>query len=89
MEKLKQIHQNAAGIDVGSERFFIAFPDSIVQNFLTFTSGIVLAIAALKKHGVTSVAMESTGVYGVVLYEMLQESGTLKCLANRQSLIHA
>ena len=37
MSKLEQIRQNAAGIDVGSEKIFIAMPDSKVKSYLTFT----------------------------------------------------
>lgn len=88
MTELKQINHHAAGIDVGSEKIFIALPDSSVHNFLTFTTDLSAAIQLLKQHGVVTVAMESTGVYGVVLYEMLEEAQLNVYLVNPSHVKH-
>jgi transposase len=72
MSKLEQLHQNAAGIDIGSEKIFVAMPDGKVTSYLTFTQPMQEAVNFLKQQGIQTVAMESTGVYGVVLFEMLE-----------------
>ncbi len=82
MPKLDQINQNAAAFDVGSEKVFLAMPDSKVFSFLTFTADLKRAVELLLENGIQMVAMESTGVYGIVLYEMLVEAGIDVCLVN-------
>lgn len=88
MSKLQQICQNAAGIDVGSERFFIGLPNGTVHNFSTFTSEMRLGISLLKDHGVKTVAMESTGVYGVILHEMIEAEAIEVYLVNPAHVKH-
>lgn len=73
--KITQIREHTAGIDIGSEHIFIGLDDESVHQFGTFTCEFRAAIALLTSHGVQSIAMESTGVYGVILHEMLQEAG--------------
>ncbi|MDP1726546.1 MAG: IS110 family transposase [Bacteroidota bacterium] len=82
MPKLDQINQNAAAFDVGSEKVFLAMPDSKVFSFLTFTPDLKRAVEFLIENEIPTVAMESTGVYGIVLYEMLVEAGIEVCLVN-------
>lgn len=77
------VFENAAGIDIGSDKIFAAVKDEKkVAVFKTFTSGFVMAIKYFKEHNVTTVAMESTGVYWVILYEMLEEAGIEPYLVN-------
>lgn len=73
--KITQIRENTAGIDIGSESIFIGLSDESVHQFGTFTCEFRAAITLLTDAGVQSIAMESTGVYGVILHEMLQEAG--------------
>jgi len=77
--ELQHINLNAAGIDVGSERHLVAVPagrdDISVREFGTFTSDLEALAAWLKKCGVTTVAMESTGVYWIPLFEVLDRHG--------------
>jgi hypothetical protein len=40
MSKLEQMHQRAAGIDVGSEKVFIGMPNGSVKSYLTFTQSM-------------------------------------------------
>jgi transposase len=65
-EHLRHININAAGIDVGSDRHFVAVPagrDNVsVREFGAFTADLHKIADWLKKCGVTTVAMESTGV---------------------------
>lgn len=76
---LQHINLNAAGIDVGSERHLVAVPegrdDTSVREFGTFTTDLAALAAWLKKCGVTTVAMESTGVYWIPLFEVLDRQG--------------
>lgn len=84
--KLTITHANAAGIDIGSNSHFIAIPadrcDEPVQEFRCFTSDLHRAAQWLKEHGVTTVAMESTGVYWLPLYEILETEGLEVRLVN-------
>ena len=77
--ELRHINLNAAGIDVGSERHLVAVPegrdDVSVREFGTFTADLEALADWLKKCGVTTVAMESTGVYWVPLFELLERRG--------------
>lgn len=82
MSNLKQMHEHAAGIDVGSEKIFIGMPDGNVKSYLTFTQPMQEAVNFLKQQGISTVAMESTGVYGVVLFEMLEAAGIEVFLVN-------
>lgn len=88
MAKLNQIRENAAGIDVGSEKIFVAMPDASVHNFRTFTSDFELCIKLLQQYNITTVAMESTGVYGIVLHEMLQKACIEVYLVNPSHVKH-
>lgn len=72
MEKLKK---NAAGIDIGAKKIFVAIEGEPVKSFDTFTESFRQARDYLLSKGTETVAMEATGVYWVILYEMLEEAG--------------
>jgi transposase len=72
---LERIKLNAAGIDIGSESLFIAVLDKPVMKFTTFTDGLKQAVGYLKECGVTSVAVEATGIYWFPVYEFLEQAG--------------
>ena len=82
MGKLEKINPNAAGIDIGSERIFIGIEDQEVRSFRTFTSFLEQSVEYLQLHNITSVAMEATGVYWVVLYDLLEQAGIEVFLVN-------
>ncbi|MVF23706.1 IS110 family transposase [Methylocaldum sp. BRCS4] len=90
MAKRKQeveIHYpHAAGIDIGSTRHFVAVPvdrdPQPVREFEGHTVGLRELAAWLKTCGITEVAMESTGVYWIPLYELLAEQGFTVFLVN-------
>lgn len=77
--ELKHVNLNAAGIDVGSDRHMVAVPvgrDEVsVREFGAFTTDLEALADWLKKCGVTTVAMESTGVYWIPLFEILERRG--------------
>jgi len=80
------IEPNAAGIDVGSTEMFVAVPvdrdPQPVRRFTSFTNDLVGLADWLKQCGVTSVAMESTGVFWIPLFQLLEDRGFRVCLVN-------
>jgi transposase len=80
------IEPNAAGIDVGSTEMFVAVPvdrdSQPVRRFTTFTNDLVKLADWLKQCGITSVAMESTGVFWIPLFQLLEDRGFRVCLVN-------
>lgn len=79
---IKIIHSNAGGIDIGSESVFVGLENQEVKSFGTFTSEFRILIQYLQSHGITTIAMEATGVYWYALYEMLEEAGIEVYLVN-------
>lgn len=75
---LQIIHAHAAGIDVGKETHYVAVPPDRdakpVQFFASCTEGLQQMVTWLKKCGITSVALQSTGVYWIALYDILEEA---------------
>lgn len=78
-EQLKHVHLHAAGIDVGSEFHFVAVPpdrdESPVRRFGAFTVDLETLADWLSRCGIETVAMESTGVYWIPLFELLESRG--------------
>ena len=76
---LVRLNEHAAGIDIGAERHYVAVPPGAtaqpVREFGVFTTDLYAIADWLKACGVERVAMESTGVYWVPLYEVLEERG--------------
>jgi hypothetical protein len=71
---MEKIRKSAAGIDIGSRKVFVGLESGEVRSFETFTSDFNLLAQYLKENQVETVAMESTGVYWVVLYDILVEN---------------
>jgi transposase len=72
---LKRIRNHAAGIDIGARAVYVAVEGQPVVSYGTFTSDFSALCAYLKEHHISTVAMEATGVYWVVLYDMLVQQG--------------
>jgi transposase len=72
---MEKIRTNVAGIDIGAKKVFTAIEGQSVVSHLTFTEDFMLLRDYLLKHNVETVAMEATGVYWVILYEILEEAG--------------
>jgi transposase len=72
---MEKIRKNAAGIDIGSTKVFVGLEGGQVQSFGTFTVDFRLLAEYLKENQVETIAMEATGVYWVVLYDILVSSG--------------
>jgi len=82
MSKLEKIKLNAAGIDLGSEDFFVSVDGESVKSFKTYTSSLVSLVNYLESHSIQTVAMESTGVLWLPLYDMLEARGIEVFLVN-------
>ena len=72
---MEKIHAQAAGIDIGSRQLFVGLEDGRVQSFGTFIIDLLAVAKFLSENGVVTVAMEATGVYWYLLYDILQEAG--------------
>jgi transposase len=79
---LKTINPHVAGIDVGSEKLFVAVVGGAVRIFDTFTGSLHELRDYLRRAGVRSVALEATGVYWLPLYEVLEAAGIEVCVVN-------
>lgn len=76
------IHPDAAGIDIGSRQFFVDAGDETIRIFGTFTADCESLRDYLLSRRITTVAMESTGVYWIILYSVLEEAGIEVYLVN-------
>ena len=87
---LSTIHSDAAGIDVGSTFHVVAVPgdrdDQPVRTFRTFTSDLHQLAEWLKAVGISTVAMESTGVYWIPVFEILEAHGFEVLLVNARDV---
>ncbi|MGH9557124.1 MAG: IS110 family transposase [Terriglobales bacterium] len=83
---LEVVHPKAAGIDVGNSEHYVAIPPSLdaepVRRFGCFTAELVALAEWLQERGIETVAMQSTGVYWIPLYEILSAHGLRVLLVN-------
>ena len=83
---LERVHLNAAGIDIGSGSHWVAVPEDRdeqpVREFRSFTHELIELADWLEACGIETVAMESTGVYWIPLYEILEQRGIEVLLVN-------
>jgi transposase len=87
LDQLEQVHRNAAGIDLAATVHFVAVPpgrdpEGDVRCFETFTADLEAIADWLTRCRVDTVAMESTGVYWIPLYELLEQRGFEVLLIN-------
>ena len=87
---LEMLNPNTAGIDVSSEDLWVCVPANRaaqnVRKFGAYTDQLYAIADWLTECGVTSVAMESTGVYWIPLYHVLEKRGFPVCLTNARHL---
>ena len=86
---LQTLNPHAAGIDIGATELWVCVPPGVVvfqpvppdglpaqvRRFGVFTADLHTLAAWLRQCGVTTVAMESTGVYWIPLYDLLEQGG--------------
>lgn len=90
LESLKQINFHAAGLDIGAAEIWTCVPEDrdevSVRPFPTFTPDLHALADWLEACDVETVAMESTGVYWIPIYEILEERGFEVYLVNARHL---
>jgi transposase len=90
LDALAQINHHAAGLDIGDAEIYAAVPESAadpaVRVFRTFTPDLQALADWLAACKVDTVAMESTGVYWIPIYELLEERGFQVYLVNARQL---
>jgi len=83
---LEVIHPNAAGIDIGNESHYVAVPPARdsepVRRFGCTTAELKAMANWLQQCGVRTVAMQSTGVYWIAVYDILEQAGLEVYLVN-------
>jgi transposase len=84
------LEPNAAGIDIGAREIFVAVPpdrdEHPVRVFSTFTEDLEKMAQWLASCGITTVAMESTGVYWIPLYDVVEKHGVKACLVDARGM---
>jgi transposase len=80
------LRPNAAGVDIGAREIFVAVPadrdPQPVRSYATFTEDLHRLADWLHHCGIQTVAMESTGVYWIPLFQILEARGLEVCLVN-------
>ena len=83
---LEVVHPNAAGIDIGNEVHYVAVPPNrsseAVRRFGCTTAELRAMADWLKQCGIQTVAMQSTGVYWIAVFDILEEAGLEVYLVN-------
>jgi transposase len=90
LDTLKQLNLNAAGLDIGAEEIYACVPadrdEQPIRVFPTFTADLYALADWLQACGIETVAMESTGIYWIPVYEILEARGFDVCLVNARHL---
>lgn len=90
--RLRRVNPNSAGIDCGASAHYVAVSPSVaeepVRRFTSFTHDLHALADWLEECGVETVAMESTGVYWIALYEILEARGFEVVLVNARAVKH-
>jgi len=83
---LEVVHPDAAGIDIGNESHYVAVPPTRdsqpVRRFGCTTAELKAMAQWLKQCGIRTVAMQSTGVYWIAVYDILEAAGFEVYLVN-------
>jgi len=95
ISQLEHLNINAAGIDIGSEFHYVAVPagrdvkGQDVRHFSTFTADLHKLADWLTQCQINTVAMESTGIYWIPLFEILDSQGFDVRLVNARNVKNA
>jgi len=92
LEPIEIIHPNAAGLDIGAREIYACVPPNrsgaTIQVFATFTPDLARLADWLLAHQVDTVAMESTGIYWIPVFEILEARGLEVYLVNGRHVKH-
>ena len=87
---MTRLNPNAAGVDIGAREILVCVPGEantqLVRSFGVYTPDLQAIAAWLKEHHIETVAMESTGVYWIPLFETLEAAGFRCHLISARSL---
>lgn len=90
LNNLAQLNLNAAGLDIGAEAIYACVPQGrdreSVRCFKTFTADLRVLADWLCQCQITTVAMESTGIYWIPVYEILAARGLAVYLVNARHI---
>lgn len=90
LERMDVVHPHAAGVDLGSREIWVSLPPDrtgeIVRCFGSFTPDLESLVQWLLENRVDTVAMESTGVYWIPLFELLEANHIQVYLVNAQHI---
>lgn len=91
-EGLNIVYPHAAGLDIGKSEIMVALPPDregeTVRAFGTYTADLRALADWLAANGITHVAMESTGVYWIPIFELLEERGFAVIVVNARQIKH-
>lgn len=95
-KRAEDVYPNAAGIDVGASKHYVAVPPhlaeqahcEVVREFGAMTDDLHALADWLLALGVEHVALESTGVYWIPVYEVLEQRGLKVWLVDARQLRH-
>ena len=83
---LEVVHPQAAGIDIGNESHYVAVPPNLdpqpVRCFGCTTAELKKMAEWLTQCGIRTVALQSTGVYWIAVYDILEAAGLEVYLVN-------
>jgi len=87
---MSQVQANAAGVDIGAHEIMVCVPRAentqVVRAFGNYTVDLQAIGTWLQEQGIETIAMESTGVYWIPLFEELERRGLHCCLISSRSL---
>lgn len=87
---LMRLQPYAAGMDIGAHEIFVCVPGAdttqLVRAFGNYTDDLGQIADWLQAHAIVTVAMESTGVYWIPIFELLQARGFHCCLISANSI---
>ena len=94
LQDLPAFRPHAAGIDLASTEHWVCCPAKPgakpnVRTFGTTTPELTQLVDWLQQEGIETVAMESTHVYWIPLYELLESRGIEACLVNVRQMCSA
>ena len=88
--QMPMMRAHAAGMDIGADEIYVAIPsdhdEQPLRCFSTFTCGLHALADWLQHCGIDTVAMESTGVYWIPIFQILESRGFEVFLVNAHYL---
>lgn len=91
-QRLPVLQPHAAGADIGANEIYVCVPGpdntQLVRIFGVYTADLQALADWLEENGIQSIAFESTGVYWIPLFEVLESRGLQCCLISGANVRH-